>query len=215
MAERRKYKRKELSVKISGVDYIESENIEGRSKDISQGGICITTNKPLQKDRYVNIMFYLPSDEKIKAVAEVRWSKKIKFNLYANGLMFLDIHKSDIKKIKNYIKDQEYEEKKFNEKREGKRIYLAVQVDFISSEAEAKNISRGGICISCNQVYKKGMTANLMFFLPTDICIQAEGEIIWRKEILPALYEYGIKFTKIDDNTITKINKYIQSKDGL
>jgi len=215
MEEKRKHQRKELSVKISGVDYIGSENIEALSKDISEGGICITTHKQLPKSRYVNIMFYLPADEKIKAVAEVKWSKIIKPNLYVNGLKFLDIQKSDIQKIRNYIEDHEYEKNNLKEMRKGKRVYLAVEVDFISAEAEAKNISRSGMCISCNQLYQKGRTASIMFFLPTDVCIQAQGEVIWRKEIVPNLYEYGIKFAQIDDEIVNKINKYIQNKDKL
>ena len=99
------------------------------------------------------------------------------------------------------------------ERRKTKRVILGVIVDYIGSEAETKNISKAGMCITSKDKLAVGKIAELMFFLPDDMCIKAIGEVIWRKKISREFYDYGIQFIDIDPQYVKEIKNYIKQVD--
>jgi len=210
MIENRRSPRVDLTVIIDCMDFIESVKIKAKSKNISQTGICITTQKSLPKGRHVDLLFNLPADIHIKAIAEVKWSYKIEANYYANGLAFSDIKEQDVKKIEKYIEEEKPSGTNIKERRKAKRILLSIVVNYIGTEAEMKNISQTGMCITCEELLPRGRTADIMFFLPTNICINAMGRVIWRNKILTGQYEYGIDFIDIKKGDVDKVKIFMR-----
>ncbi|MBN1523933.1 MAG: PilZ domain-containing protein [Spirochaetales bacterium] len=92
MNERREYHRFLLHTRISYQSVKDKKAAFSTSKDISLGGVCITTSDtPMAKNDLVVIIFSLPKTaEEIIAHAKVMWSKP-NDGLYDNGLMFTKI----------------------------------------------------------------------------------------------------------------------------
>jgi len=208
-ADKRKFSRFTLDVKVRCLDFIASHKNEVQSKNISQGGVCIITGSPLIIGRHVNLVFYLPDKIDIKAVAQVRWSKRAGTDNYENGLGFTDITKENREMIKEFITNDEKKQSTFQEHRKEKRVVLGVVFNFMSVEAEINNINEKGICIESVQLFQKGKIADIIFFLPSSTKVKATGKIIWRRATTANKYEYGLEFVDIDNKSIENIKKYI------
>jgi hypothetical protein len=103
MDERRHYHRYLLHTEIEHKSVAASGAKQSTTKDISRGGICITTEGgPLDPGASYRLKFCLPfSDEEIKATAQVMWSKQ-DGTLYDNGLFFTDIDEKYLHLIEEY-----------------------------------------------------------------------------------------------------------------
>ncbi|MBN1410284.1 MAG: PilZ domain-containing protein [Spirochaetales bacterium] len=80
---------------------------KSRSKDISQGGICITTSeKPLPMGKICNLRISMPeSKEQIIVKGRVMWNREYEtgaVKLYDNGLEFIDLEEEFAEIIKEY-----------------------------------------------------------------------------------------------------------------
>ncbi len=95
------------------------------------------------------------------------------------------------------------------ERRAGPRLLLGVSVDFISSEAEAKNVSDSGMCITSSEKYASGQIADIMFFLPSHQAIKATGRIVWTRKIGPDLYDYGVEFIDLEKKYVDFLQAYV------
>jgi hypothetical protein len=73
------------------------------TKDISRGGICITTEgEPLEIGTRYGLKFLLPfTDEEIAATAQVKWNRP-GGALFDNGLLFIDIDEKYLDLIEEY-----------------------------------------------------------------------------------------------------------------
>ncbi len=58
---KRKSKRVKLSIELNCIDFIASEKLAAKSTNLSEGGICIETNKPLSIGRHINLVFLYPT----------------------------------------------------------------------------------------------------------------------------------------------------------
>ena len=92
MDERRQYHRYMLFTEIEHEDVASRSQGNSKTKDISRGGLCITTEgSPLKQDGQYHLKFQLPfTEEEINTKAQVMWSHQ-EGNLFDNGLAFLDI----------------------------------------------------------------------------------------------------------------------------
>jgi c-di-GMP-binding flagellar brake protein YcgR len=101
MDEKRRFQRVELSVPVN----YEISN-KGNAKNLSEGGLCIVTEKPLAYGHDLTIMFSLPGDShlNIKSFAKVVWSKTGTENSYECGVQFWDISPHYKKHIQAFIK---------------------------------------------------------------------------------------------------------------
>jgi Tfp pilus assembly protein PilZ len=75
---------------------IDNDNISiGKTRDISEGGICITTEgEPLAKEGNYRLAFTLPGkEEKLEVNGKVVWAKRYcagSTELFDNGIIFID-----------------------------------------------------------------------------------------------------------------------------
>jgi hypothetical protein len=103
MGERRQYHRYLLYTEIEYQDVVSSGQGLSKTKDISRGGLCITTdNTPLQRGGRYRLTFQLPFSEKeISATARVMWHRR-EGALFENGLTFIDIDDRSLDMIEEY-----------------------------------------------------------------------------------------------------------------
>ncbi|MBN2353451.1 MAG: PilZ domain-containing protein [Spirochaetales bacterium] len=103
MSERRQYHRYLLHTEIEHSTVSGEGQRQSMTKDISRGGICITTEgAPLETGARYRLKFLLPfTDEEIRATAEVMWSKR-DGELYDNGLFFTAIDDQYLGLIEEY-----------------------------------------------------------------------------------------------------------------
>src|SRR3972149_9914715 len=103
MDERRQYHRFLLHTEIDHEDVSSQTAKQSITKDISRGGICITTTgEPLEKGLHYKVKFVLPfSEEEIFTTARVMWIKQ-EGNFYDNGLAFVTIEDRYLNRIEEF-----------------------------------------------------------------------------------------------------------------
>ncbi|MEZ4391394.1 MAG: serine/threonine-protein kinase [Polyangiales bacterium] len=80
-----------------------SKVIDGRTQDVSEGGLLLTSRLPMPAGERVVARFALPMDGRIVQVAAVvRWSRE-SHGLYAIGLKFTDPPETFVAEIKSYV----------------------------------------------------------------------------------------------------------------
>lgn len=96
----------EYSVNSTGT-LADNEKVISKTKDISQGGICLITNTPLNKGDLLNIKFRLKGyDKSIESMGKVVWTNVFEIGSqkgYDNGIEFIDIPEEFKCIIKEYI----------------------------------------------------------------------------------------------------------------
>ncbi|MBN1696809.1 MAG: PilZ domain-containing protein [Spirochaetales bacterium] len=102
MDERRSYKRYCLIVSVKYSYNASRTKGSAKTKNISNGGICLTSHQKLLLNHLVDLEFSMPR-KKIKVLGKVVWSEESLPHLYENGIEFVDIEESDKKEISNYI----------------------------------------------------------------------------------------------------------------
>lgn len=107
--EKRKYHRYLLVIDIEHKLENQSQNDSqsSQSKDISEGGMCITTiGFPLEQDQIYSFNFTLPGQlDPIKVKGQVVWNRKAKSQeqeLFDNGIEFVDIDDAVIESISEF-----------------------------------------------------------------------------------------------------------------
>ncbi len=101
MDNKRKCPRLPLDVEVNF-----SQKAIARSKDISEGGICLITEEELEKDKIYTLVFNLPTGKPIKCFGKIAWSKQATEHLFEQGALFWEIDSSDKKKIQDYFEQQ-------------------------------------------------------------------------------------------------------------
>jgi hypothetical protein len=94
MVEKRIYHRLLLDTEIENHNVKEDNTANGKTKDISFGGICITTEgEPLKMEDVYRLKFVLPGDnDTVEIDGRVVWVRKYKAgisDLFDNGIEFL------------------------------------------------------------------------------------------------------------------------------
>lgn len=78
-----------------------------RSKDVSEGGIRILTDEPMELSKICTLVFHIPTTgEKIQCFGKVVWTEQVSDHLHENGINFWDIDVASRQKISNYFKEQ-------------------------------------------------------------------------------------------------------------
>ena len=116
MQEKRKYKRKKITI---DVDYDISKDqkwFDSTSLDISAGGMCLVSREPLQVDSSVKLKFIIPdSDKPLFVTGVVIWNEKfLKKNnntSYYNGIKFTRIDAEDRAFINKYVESTTFDKK--------------------------------------------------------------------------------------------------------
>jgi hypothetical protein len=96
------------------------------------------------------------------------------------------------------------------EKRKSPRKSLDVMFNFKKSHfARSKDISKGGICLICDEVLETGAFLSLVFNLPNNEEIKTFGKIKWSRKASASYYEYGVEFWQLEAIEMNKINSYL------
>jgi Tfp pilus assembly protein PilZ len=107
MIEKRLYHRLLIDTEIEHQNMNADSGSRGKTKDISIGGICITTEgEPLNREDMYALSFTLPGDrEKLEVKGKVVWIKKYKAgvsDLFDNGIEFIDPDNDFLNVIEDY-----------------------------------------------------------------------------------------------------------------
>jgi hypothetical protein len=97
-SEKRKHPRKSLDVMVN----FKKTHI-ARSKDISEGGICLICDEALEIGAFLNLVFYLPNKEEVKTIGKIKWSKKASESYFEYGIEFWQLTDHEQTKICNYL----------------------------------------------------------------------------------------------------------------
>jgi hypothetical protein len=85
-----------------------SDNVQSKTKDLSQGGICLITSAPLVKDAVISLSFKLHGSSKlIEVYGKVAWTQAFAIGNqmgYDNGIEFTKVSDEDREIIEKYIK---------------------------------------------------------------------------------------------------------------
>jgi uncharacterized protein (TIGR02266 family) len=107
MREKRQFKRKSISIDVIFDMSPDQRGFESKTKDISVGGICLISRKPLSVDNVMNFKFTIPDTEKkIEVSGEVVWTEKPedeKDDRYYSGIEFVQIDETDKDLISKYV----------------------------------------------------------------------------------------------------------------
>lgn len=100
--ENRRFPRTHLDVHVN-YDF----NAIAHSKDISEGGICLITDHPIEKGKMLNLVFQLPDRLlPIESIGKVMWCRNAIENLYEIGISFWDIKEQEQIEISKYLERQ-------------------------------------------------------------------------------------------------------------
>ena len=98
----------EYSINSPGT-FVNSEKVISKTKDISQGGICLITYTSLRKGDVLNLKFRLKGyDKSIEAVGKVVWTQVFEIGNqkgYDNGIEFIDIPEEYKSIIEEFIQN--------------------------------------------------------------------------------------------------------------
>lgn len=120
---------------------LENNTFMGYIHDLSDGGIFIENNEPLDIGTIVEIEFTLPGrDEMIKAKGEVKWgiddpAKCSIDNVPGMGIQFLEISKKSKNMISDYVREAELKQRDLPMRREN-RIYKSEEYAVIDAFVE-------------------------------------------------------------------------------
>jgi Tfp pilus assembly protein PilZ len=86
--ERREFPRVDINVKVNL-----TKQVRAKVKNISKGGICITTGEPLGKGRVLTLILSLPDGDEITIKGKVMWCLEIISDFYENGIDFIQANR--------------------------------------------------------------------------------------------------------------------------
>jgi uncharacterized protein (TIGR02266 family) len=82
--------------------------VEGRSEDISLGGMLVRTAGPLPAQARIRVKFALPREARDVVVpATIRWSREARGGDHANGVQFVDLPNDCRKAILEFVRNPE------------------------------------------------------------------------------------------------------------
>jgi Tfp pilus assembly protein PilZ len=114
MAEdKRKYKRRVISLDVEYDFSPHQIYMESKSKDIGGGGICLVTNEPLAQGKEILIKMFLPDSNKPLFInGRVVWNKDNQekdTGGYLNGIEFFNVKEQDRSLIIKFVDGATFE----------------------------------------------------------------------------------------------------------
>jgi Tfp pilus assembly protein PilZ len=100
MDNRRKFKRVNLKL-----DVLHGTIDSGYSRNLSEGGLCLITQDPLECNQETTLLFHLTNNERrfIKAVGKITWNRILPEGGYESGVEFQDMDDFYREKIHHYL----------------------------------------------------------------------------------------------------------------
>jgi c-di-GMP-binding flagellar brake protein YcgR len=203
--EKRKHTRVRL---VSLVDY--SGTTKAKSKDISENGICIISDRVFSSGTPLLLAIPLNSKGVVRAIAKAVWNKECSPSYYENGLEFSSISKHDRQKIATYI-DETMKDKSERRMSQRKRAEIVINYS-IKAEAVTKNVTRQGMCLVTRNELQVGKIVYVVITLSGGKPMNIYGKVIWSKETKPGVFENGIEYWEIKNEDEEKLLDYFNDQ---
>jgi len=92
-------------------------------------------------------------------------------------------------------------------------LHTALDNTVSKVESHSKDISKDGVRLSGDRPVPKGSTIELEMKIPGDnVPIIAAGEIAWTSNSEEAKYDYGVRFTKIENYDRARLLGYVYNE---
>ena len=101
MENRRQFQRVNLEILV-----IYGKKAPAKTLNMSEDGICLLVEKPLEIKSFLTLTFPLPNNIEIKAIGKVVWNREIEPDPLIHGIEFWKIDESDKNALKQYINSQ-------------------------------------------------------------------------------------------------------------
>ena len=72
-----------------------------------------------------------------------------------------------------------------------------------------KDLSVGGTCFRSEEVLEVNTRLTMMFNLPVPVLRSVHGTIVWRRELRPGQYEYGVAFEALSPDAAGVLQQYV------
>jgi hypothetical protein len=105
MEEKRKFPRYNITTSVSYTDADDGAAGDVTAKNISKGGICLSSIQPMKIGRKVSLAFVMAS-RTVHAVGRVVWCEEIHSRFFENGIEFISIAEEHLKEIEQYMSKQ-------------------------------------------------------------------------------------------------------------
>ncbi len=190
-------------------------------EDISNGGIRVISNMPLQDSDLLELTLLIPGiDGDITAQGRVVWQRQITMDLLDTGIKFTEIDEHNKKKLIDFI---ESSTGRNVERREYVRCDLNTGIKYslisnpgIEGDCIGVDVCILGLKIMAKEKLEKGTQLRIVFNLPDEKeQIVAKCTVVaWVKQGEQDLFETGIEFLEISEEDKGKIGDYIQKTLG-
>ncbi|MBN1698408.1 MAG: PilZ domain-containing protein [Spirochaetales bacterium] len=166
-------------------------------KDISQGGICIMTERDFPAGTALVLDIGLPSGADVQAQGMIVRKKKLIDDRFEYGLKFFKISQTGDYPLRLYIEENRNRK---HEKRRLKRYSIDVAVDYsIHGKAKTRNVNHEGICILTDEKIPSGSIFILTLTFPKNRKILTYGKVMWSRPLSYSTNAAGIQFWNITD----------------
>jgi hypothetical protein len=106
-AEKRAFLRYPINIPVGYLEPYSRTETFGLTRDISEEGLCIISDRPMLQDSSVDVYLRLKDDSRrIHRRGRVAWSKMIEQGKYYNGIRLDDEHLNSIDLVLRTIKSQ-------------------------------------------------------------------------------------------------------------
>lgn len=111
MEERRKFVRLDTRLKVSYTVVPAGQVQEAKTRNISEGGVCIFTDSEMDSGTQLAMTIHLPDrPTPIQCIAEVMWNepyevigKGLRYRCVESGVRFVEISPEDLEAIKQHV----------------------------------------------------------------------------------------------------------------
>jgi type IV pilus assembly protein PilZ len=219
---RRKHARVEATIEVKYKSV--KDFLVEYSRNISRGGIFLTTPEPLAEGSKLRLVFYLPdSSKEINIIGKVihsltREKGRLRGQEPGMGIEFIDFSPSNKREISQYIERLLSEKNIIIERRRQElRFDARIKVGFKSDRAflweYSEDISKGGIFIKTSNPMPMNSKVQLKLSLPgRDREISVVGEVIYivkegKGRRGPGM---GLQLIEFDKDGKKEMEKYIE-----
>ncbi|MBN1699368.1 MAG: PilZ domain-containing protein [Spirochaetales bacterium] len=201
MDEKRKYDRAPLTTLIDYHGVVEAE-----AKNISEGGLCLTSKFPFSVGTPLFLAVLLPEVGTLNIIGKIIRCHTIKQETYECGVKFVSLLLVDRQKIQKYVYDRLKDE---SDRRNNPRIEIDLYVDYsVPIRTGVKNYNSEGLCIITHEQFRKDNIILLIFTVNDNKKLCVYGKVIWSKRLSGDIYETGIKFWEMNKHDLNTLLEY-------
>lgn len=113
MNDKRQFKRKKVTLNVDYDISATQKWLDSTSSNISEGGMCLTTKKPLKVGSAIKLKFLIPDSERpVNVQGTIVWNEAFKAGKhehYYNGIQFDKVFNDDRDLITKYVENTTFD----------------------------------------------------------------------------------------------------------